>query len=129
MLRVKLRYIDDDIRIRQEIAKIYLDGIDNRHFPLPFCEMDGRNVWHLFVIRAENREVFQHYLKERGVHSLIHYPLPPHKQKAYKYMNNCTFPITELIHSQVVSLPMGAHLDVAMAKTVVDVVNSYDGIC
>ncbi len=129
MLRVKLRYFDGDIQMRQEIAKIYLDGIDNRRFSLPFCEMDGRNVWHLFVVRVESRDVFQQYLKARGIHSLIHYPIPPHKQKAYKYMNNCTFPVTDLIHNQVISLPMGAHLDTAMAKTVVDVINSYEGVC
>ncbi len=129
MLSVKLRYFDDDIQIRQEIAKIYLNNIVNKRFSLPFCDVSGMHVWHLFVVRVENRDVFQRYLMERGVHSLIHYPIPPHKQKAYKCMNDCTFPITDLIHNQVISLPMGAHVDIAMAKAVVDVVNLYEGNC
>ena len=82
MLRVKLRYLDSDIVKRREVAKYYLDNISNNNITLP-ARNDNSHVWHLFVIQVEEREDMQRYLNEKNIQTLIHYPIPPHKQKAY----------------------------------------------
>jgi dTDP-4-amino-4,6-dideoxygalactose transaminase len=83
------------------------------------------NVWHLFVIRHPQRDKLQHYLTEHGIQTLIHYPIPPHKQKAYKEWNNLSFPITEKIHNEVLSLPISPVMTEEEVLQVVEKVNEW----
>jgi dTDP-4-amino-4,6-dideoxygalactose transaminase len=88
---------------------------------LPLSNIDAsqyeQHVWHLFVIRSRNREALQQYLAENGVQTLIHYPIPPHKQQAYKEWNDLSYPISEKIHDEVMSLPMGPTLSLEDVKS------------
>lgn len=129
VLNVKLKYIDEENQVRRNIAKEYLRGINNEKLILPEAPLDeAEHVWHLFVIRTENRDHLHNYLSENGVQTLIHYPLPPHKQKAYKEWNKLSFPITEKIHSEVLSLPMSPVLTGKEVEKVISVINQYTGI-
>lgn len=107
VLDVKLKYIDKENGRRQDIAARYISEIKNENIMLPENPQDVKeHVWHLFVIRTADREKLQNYLTENGVQTLIHYPIPPHKQKAYEEYNGLTFPVTEKIHEEVLSLPI-----------------------
>jgi dTDP-4-amino-4,6-dideoxygalactose transaminase len=111
ILDIKLKYLDQEMEKRRQIASLYLNQIQNPYIGLPLIQADAsanlQHVWHLFVIQSEYREELQNYLKDNGVQTLIHYPIPPHKQQAYQEWNDLSFPITERIHAQVLSLPMG----------------------
>ncbi len=111
MLRVKLRFLDDEIQKRQEIADYYLNNIKNDQIVLPTVRVQDNHVWHLFVIRTEKRDELQKYLSNYGIQTLIHYPIPPHLQGAYKEWNTESFPVSEKIHNEVLSLPIGSHLN------------------
>lgn len=128
MLRVKLRRLQSDTERRRMIAKAYTQGIHSESLILPKMGVGGideSHVWHLFVVRTEDRQKFQSHLRMNGVDSLIHYPVPPHKQCAYKEWNSSSFPVTELIHKQVLSLPMDPTLSEDRMFQVIDVVNSF----
>lgn len=126
VLDVKLRYIDKENQRRREIAEQYVNGINNNAITLPILPKDAReHVWHLFVIRTQTREKLQQYLSENGVQTLIHYPIPPHKQEAYKEWHNLSFPITEKIHEEVLSLPISPVMSDEEVKKVIDIVNQY----
>jgi Predicted pyridoxal phosphate-dependent enzyme apparently involved in regulation of cell wall biogenesis len=127
ILRVKLKYLDKDNEKRRQIAEYYLNHIKNEKVILPIIESGNRlsHVWHLFVVRVENRERFQKYLKENGIQTIIHYPIPPHKQKAYQEWNHCSFSISEQIHKTVISLPISPVLALEHVKKIVKVVNKY----
>jgi dTDP-4-amino-4,6-dideoxygalactose transaminase len=109
-LNVKLLNLDADNEHRRTIAKRYLSEIKNNKITLPFWDFSNNHVFHLFVIRTEKRKELQDYLKENGIETMIHYPVPPHKQKAFSPetsgWNNLSFPITEKIHNEVLSLPI-----------------------
>ncbi|EBE4162852.1 aminotransferase, partial [Salmonella enterica] len=105
MLRVKLRYLDNDNILRKHIAQRYLNEINNINISLPTVTHTEGHVWHLFVIQTTYREELQRYLSSYGIQTLIHYPLPPHKQQAYNHLNNLVLPITENMHERVLSLP------------------------
>jgi dTDP-4-amino-4,6-dideoxygalactose transaminase len=108
VLRVKLRYLDEDNHKRREISKFYLSEINNSKLVLPKIAHgnDDSHVWHLFVVRSKNRNDLQTFLQENGVQTMIHYPVPPHKQGAYIEWKNHNYPISEQIHKEVLSLPM-----------------------
>ncbi|QAV25786.1 aminotransferase [Neobacillus thermocopriae] len=127
ILRVKLKYLDKDNENRRQIAEYYLNHIKNEKVILPIIESGNRlsHVWHLFVVRVENRDRFQKYLKENGIQTIIHYPIPPHKQKAYQEWNHCSFSISEQIHKTVISLPISPVLAFEHVKKIVKVVNKY----
>ena len=129
MLDVKLKHLDAEVKHRRTIAKMYLDGIRNPEMSLPLSDIDAsqydQHVWHLFVIRSKNREALQQYLAENGVQTLIHYPIPPHKQQAYKEWNDLSYPISEKIHDEVMSLPMGPALSLGEAEKVIQLCNSF----
>ncbi|MBP1934773.1 DegT/DnrJ/EryC1/StrS family aminotransferase [Ammoniphilus resinae] len=126
VLRVKLPYLDQDNESRREIAKFYLDNISNHRISLPRYEFGEKShVWHLFVIRSEEREKLQQYLSERGIQTLIHYPIPPHKQEAYKEWIGHQYDISELLHQQVLSLPISPVMSLDEAKIVVEALNDY----
>ena len=105
-LNVKLPNLNSDNDKRRAIAKRYLSEIKNDKIILPFWDLSDNHVFHLFVIRTSNREDLQAYLTQNDIHTVIHYPVPPHQQKALKDFNNLSFPITEKIHNEVLSLPM-----------------------
>lgn len=127
VLDVKLKHLDDDNAHRQEIAKYYYDHINNKHVTLPVRMDDANNVYHIFPILSDKRDALQQYLKDKGIQTLIHYPIAPHKQECYKDWNNWNLPITETIHQQELSLPIHAVLTMEEAKQVVDAINSFEG--
>ncbi len=125
VLDVKLKGLDADNQKRREVSKIYRKNIKNPQIVLPQCIDELGHVWHVFAVRVKNRLNFQTYLEEHGIQTLIHYPTPPHKQNAYKEWNSLSYPITEQIHAEVVSLPMSPVLTANEIKMIVEVVNEY----
>lgn len=125
LLRVKIHTLPEDTAIRQRIAEKYIREIKNPAITLPVYEGQGAHVWHLFVVRVANREKFQSYLLEKGIQTLIHYPLPPHKQQAYQNMSSLSLPITEQIHDEVISLPISPVMSEDDVNYVIKVVNDY----
>lgn len=124
-LNVKLKYIQKDIEGRRAVADYYLKHIKNPKIILPKVIENEGHVWHLFVIRTKKRDSLQQYLAESGVQTLIHYPIPPHKQEAYLEFNRLSFPITEEIHKEVLSLPMSGVMSEEDVKKVVDLINYW----
>lgn len=126
MLRVKLGYLDQETARRREIANCYRSEITNPLIQLPEWNHDDNHVFHLFVIQTEKRDELQQYLAENGVQTVIHYPIPPHKQNAYIEYNNLSLPITESIHNDILSLPMNPSLDIKEIKKIISVINKFD---
>lgn len=130
VLRTKLVRMDEENQKRREIAAYYLENIQHSDVILPFVEGGSArtadsHVWHLFVIRTTNRTSLQNHLSENGIQTLIHYPIPPHKQEAYKEMNEIHLPITEKIHEEVLSLPISPVLTQKEVQKVVEILNSF----
>lgn len=125
MLNVKLNHLDDEIDHRRTVARAYLQGIKNPKIMLPSVLDENAHVWHVFVIRCENRDALQKYLAENGVQTLIHYPIPPHKQQAYKQWNSMGYPISEKIHAEVLSLPIGPVITDEQVHKVIEMVNQF----
>ena len=124
-LNVKLNYIKKDIEQRRNVAKYYLENITNNLISLPKVTEEESHVWHLFVIRTKNREKLQNHLTKNGIQSLIHYPIPPHHQKAYRDYSHLEFPITEQIHNEILSLPISPVMEIQDAKKVVQILNIF----
>ena len=124
-LNIKLKHIQKDILGRRRVANYYLKNIKNPNIVLPKVLKKEGHVWHLFVIRTENRNALQNYLLKNKIQTLIHYPIPPHKQLAYKEFNNLSLPITEQIHNEVLSLPMNSILSDDELTMIINTVNSY----
>jgi dTDP-4-amino-4,6-dideoxygalactose transaminase len=125
MLRVKLRHLAQETHIRQEVASQYLTKIDNELISLPEVKEPLGHVWHLFVVRTNYREDFQNHLTKNGVQSLIHYPIPTHRQQAYLSMSDLDLPLTEDIHDQVISLPISPVISVEEITHVIAACNSF----
>ena len=130
VLGVKLRYLDTENQQRREIAQYYCTYINNEKLTLPLitdnCLLFTGNVWHLFVIRTFKRDQLQQYLTENGVQTLIHYPIPPHKQSAYSASNDISLPITETIHNEVLSLPISAVMKMEKVEMVCECLNLWE---
>lgn len=126
MLRVKLKHLDHDTKARQEVARQYLYGINNPLIELPVIDDVNSHVWHLFVIKTTLREKLVCYLTANSVQTLIHYPIPPHKQNAYKEWSCDSFPISEKIHEQVLSLPMSPMLSHFEVETIINLINRFE---
>ena len=131
-LEVKLKYIDAENQYRRQLAAVYLNGIKNLDIVLPFPEntafepaKNTEHVWHLFVIRCEQREKLQDYLTKNGVQTLIHYPIPPNKQLAYKEMNHLDYPITNAIHNEVLSLPISPVMSEDDVQKIITILNNF----
>ena len=124
MLNVKLSHLEDETAHRRKVANSYLQGINNPSITLPTHEGDS-HVWHVFVVRCERRDELQKYLADNGIQTLIHYPVPPHQQPAYKEWNELSYPISERIHAEVLSLPIGPTLTVDEAEEVIKLCNSF----
>lgn len=126
MLRVKLRYLDHEITKRRDIADYYLHNIKNPKIILPTLRAVDNHVWHLFVIRTHNRDELQKYLSENGIQTLIHYPIPPHKQQAYKEWNKQSYPISEEIHEHILSLPISGIQTENTVRKIISSFNKYN---
>ena len=126
MLSVKLKYLDEQIVYRRNIAKEYLDGIKNELIQLPTWEKEEQHVWHLFVVRTKLREALQDHLSRLGIQTLVHYPIPPHKQEAYKKYNQLSYPLTECIHHEALSLPMDPTMTEDDIKKVIIACNTFE---
>lgn len=124
-LNVKLPYLNKENQTRKQIAKRYLWEIKNDKIVLPFWDGSENHVFHLFIIRTSNRLKLQNYLKENGVETMIHYPIPPHKQKALYNWNHLSFPITEKIHDEVLSIPLNSTLSEEEIKHIISIINNY----
>lgn len=125
ILRVKLKYLDDELCMRKKIAMCYLEHIRNFKIVLPTLRNMNDHVWHLFVIRTKRREELQSFMQKHGIQTLIHYPIPPHKQKAFKAWNHLIYPITEEIHSSVVSLPLFGCLSSEDTEKIINTLNEF----
>ena len=121
MLRVKLPYVDVDVARRRAIARRYLEAIRHPDITLPTVDADESHAWHLFVVRSKHRDALQSHLLAHGVHAQIHYPVPPHRQVAYAgtAMATAHLPITDRLHDEVLSLPIGPTLDDASVEHVI----------
>jgi len=147
ILRIKLPHLDAENQRRREIAQYYIDHIKNKDILLPGtsnpeCGVTDdlhieshatcsilqalNHVWHVFVIRCHDRNKLQHYLSENGIQTLIHYPIPPHKQNAYKVWNHLSLPITEKIHKEVLSLPISQVMSDNEVENVTDLLNHFN---
>ncbi|WP_201580288.1 DegT/DnrJ/EryC1/StrS family aminotransferase [Psychrobacter sp. Pi2-52] len=124
MLNVKLHHLDEEIIHRRKIAEAYIEGIDNPAIILP-SQQDKNHVWHVFVIRCQERDALQNYLAENGIQTLIHYPIPPHKQQAYEEWNKLSYPISEKIHKEVLSLPISPILTLNQAQEIIQLCNNF----
>lgn len=125
VLRVKLKYLDVDNVKRQQLAAYYYENISNPYVILPKRLADDNNVYHQFPIFSTQRDRLQAHLTSCGIQTLIHYPIPPHKQVCYKDWNNRSYPITEKIHAQELSIPMSQVLTFEQAQQVVAAINSF----
>jgi dTDP-4-amino-4,6-dideoxygalactose transaminase len=131
VLRVKLKKLEEDNTKRRNIAAYYLDNIKNDAVILPSLPLNEKaehfeeHVWHLFVLKSNFRDNLHGYLAKNGVQTLIHYPVPPHKQNAYEKLNELDFPITEELSKQVLSLPISPVMSASEYNQVVETVNSY----
>ena len=125
VLRVKLKGLDMDNEKRRKISMTYRKEIKNEQLILPKVTNEMAHVWHLFVIRSAMREQLQQYLTKEGVQTLIHYPIAPHKQAAYKEWNQHNLPLTEQIHDQVLSLPISPVISDQEAETVIKIINQF----
>ena len=125
VLDVKLKHLDADNARRREIASYYRKNIKNPRIILPDVSDELSHVWHLFVIRCEARDRLAKYLEDTGIQTNIHYPTPPHLQGAYQEWNNHSFPLTERIHKEVLSLPISPTLTNEEANKIVEVLNEW----
>ena len=124
-LKIKLRHLDNENTSRQHIAKAYLSKITNTKIKLPFWNGTVNHVFHVFGVQVEDRNAFTTYLESKGIGYMIHYPIPPHHQKALEAYKNLKLPITESIHKHMVSLPIHPCLSKLELETIIDAVNAY----
>ena len=125
VLNVKLKYLDEDVAIRKEVAKYYIDNVRNPKIIVQIVNDWDSHAFHIFPIRCTQRDELQKYLADNGVQTIIHYPIPPHKQECYKEWNNLSFPITEQIHNEELSLPMSSVILKKEQKIVIDLLNRF----
>ncbi|MGB4413709.1 MAG: DegT/DnrJ/EryC1/StrS family aminotransferase [Paludibacter sp.] len=125
VLDVKLKHLDEDIAIRKKNARYYIENIKHSEIKLPIVKDWDAHVFHLFTVFTEKRDELQKYLFDNDIQTLIHYPIPPHKQKCYKGWNQLSFPITEKIHNDELSLPMSQVLTSDEVKYVVNTINEW----
>ncbi|GHV44564.1 aminotransferase [Spirochaetia bacterium] len=126
VLNVKLKYLDEDNNLRKTFAKKYINGIKNSNIILPIVDDYDSNVFHIFPVFTEKRDELQKFLTVHGIQTLIHYPIPPHKQECYNEWNDLSFPITERIHSQELSLPISQTMTNEQVQYIIDVINGWN---
>ncbi|MBO4641440.1 MAG: GNAT family N-acetyltransferase [Bacteroidaceae bacterium] len=126
VLCVKLKRLDEDNQRRRDIALLYDKGIQNPLVIKPqFPKDPAENVFHVYPVRCPNRNTLKDYFYQHDIETMIHYPIPPHKQKAYQEWNNQKFPISERIHQEILSLPISPLLTDSQIHRIIDAVNSF----
>lgn len=125
VLDAKLKYLEEDNEKRKKVAKMYIKGIKNPKITFPKTMEKMSNAYHLFPVLAKNRDKLQKYLAEKEIGTVIHYPIPPHKQKCYSEWSNLTFPITEQIAAEELSLPIGPAITDEQVQYVIDMINEW----
>ncbi len=127
LLRVKLSHLEELTKEREKIVKKYLSEINNDLIQLPIIDKDSTHVWHLFVVKVENRAKFVEYLSSKGIGTSVHYPIPPHLSEAYSYLGYTTgaFPITEEYSEKILSLPLYNGMTDEELYYVIEVINEY----
>ena len=125
VLDVKLKHLPEDTLLRRKVAQYYVAHITNPEIITPTVKDWESHVFHIFPIRCKRRDELQKYLAENGIQTIIHYPIPPHQQECYKDWSSLTFPITETIHNEELSLPMSPVMTEEEVKEVVDVLNHF----
>ena len=125
VLNVKLNHLDEDIELRKQVAAYYIEHITNPAIVVPKVPNRDAHVFHLFPIRSKRRNELQAYLTENGVQTIIHYPIPPHKQECYKDWNGVSFPITEQIHDEELSLPISPVMELSEIQKIVELLNAW----
>lgn len=128
ILRVKLKYLDECNEYRRRIANTYLNNITNKNIMLPSVDNSTNPVWHQFIIRCSNRDRLQKHLESEGISTMIHYPVPIHKQKAYEEYNNMIgkFPISERMADEILSLPIYPEMSKSDIEKVIESINKYN---
>ena len=126
VLNVKLRHLDEDNHLRQQVAAFYYDNIKNPLVAMPTRLPDKNNVYHLFPVLCKHRDDLQQHLADNGVQTLKHYPIPPHKQECYREWNGVSLPTTERIHDEELSLPISPVMTLDETKKVVELVNGFE---
>lgn len=126
ILNVKLKHLDDDNEKRRRAAKYYIDNIKNENIILPKIDDWDANVFHIFPVLCANRDELQQYLTNNGIQTIIHYPVPPNRQKCYKDWNELSFPITERIHREELSLPVSPTIKKEEIDTIINIINRYN---
>lgn len=126
VLSTKLKRLDKDNKRRRDIAQRYSDEIKNQELQIPhFPDQPESHVWHVFPVQVKNREDFQEFLAKNGISTLIHYPIPPHQQKALLNFNRLKLPVTERIHKEIVSIPISPVMDEDEVQYVIRICNLY----
>lgn len=125
VLDVKLRHIDKDNARRKEVARMYIEGITNPRIVTPTVKDWDAHVFHIFPILADNRDALHDYLADNGVQTISHYPIPPHKQECYSDWNSWSFPISERIHAQELSLPISPVITDEEVNEVIRLINAW----
>lgn len=125
ILNVKLKYLNEDTELRRNVAAYYIKNISHPMIRIPSLEDWSSHVFHLFPVLSPKRDELQDYLEGHGVQTLIHYPIPPHKQQCYKKYNELSLPITEQIHNEVLSLPISPVITKEEVEVVIDIINRW----
>jgi len=124
-LRIKLKSLGKDNELRREVAKRYFKGINNSKIQKPYWDQSKNHVFHQFVIQVSERDYFQNYLKGNGIETLIHYPIPPHKQEAFQDVFREDYPITEKMSEEVLSIPLNPVLNENEVAYIIEMINNY----
>jgi len=125
ILRVKLRYLDEEIENRRKVAQYYLENIKNEEIILPKVERAESHVWHLFVIRTKNRNALQGFLTRKSIQTQIHYPIPIHKQKAFKKLEHLKLPKAEEVTKEILSLPISGTIKIREVNYIIYAINNF----
>ncbi len=126
MLRVKLPWLGADVAWRRRVARRYREGICHSQIRLPVVTQEEQHAWHLFVVRCPRRDELQRHLLAHGIHSQVHYPVPPHRQPAYVSLSGVDLPLTERLHDEVLSLPIGPTLGEDAVERVIAACNAFE---
>lgn len=125
ILGVKLSHLDEDLAARKAVAEFYIENLKNPSVRVPAVPERDEHVFHLFPILCSRRDALQRFLADRGVQTLIHYPIPPHRQECYKEWNSLSFPITERLSAEELSLPISPVMTPEEVRAVVETVNAF----
>lgn len=126
ILNIKLQYLDQDIQQRRAIAKLYSASICHPLINTPACSAPDSHVWHLYVVRSEQRDSLMNHLSKNGIETLIHYPIPVHKQECLKVFNHLSCPVSELLSETVLSLPISPVMGESQVGDVIDCINQFE---